>query len=329
MLGKLTEKYGQCNCGLERFIGDPNEAWLMEVASHQWVAKKLTDTVMCVANQFQLTDNYDLASKNLVSHALENGWIDKEVPKIKFREVYGGKDVDPGPGVERVHEWPIYYSRVRQERGTELLKGKIGELTASDIISFMKDHYDKVKLKDGTEVNMHQLPFYSSDFEKIGQSSSIRAICHHGLTNKTCSSSVMVSRPGVPNELGIIWNALGSPCQSIYVPFYVGINSIEESFTNIKGVSKFYLIRDFAFGEYKKYKPIIDEVFGSGQKTNYFLESKIRQQVIEDFKAGNADIAKQKLTDFCHNRATVALYEADVVFDKMLDVIVKGQGWSR
>jgi len=137
----------------------------------------------------------------------------------------------------------------------------------------------------------------------------------------------MVSRPGIPNELGIMWTALGQPCQSIYVPFYVGVNLIAESFTNAKDVSKFYLIRDFAFGEYKKYQSVIRGVFGSGQKANYFLEPLVRQEVIEDFEAGDATVAKQELTDFCYQRATEALHEADVVLDKMTEVTVKSQSW--
>lgn len=329
VIGELTEKYSQAWNGIDFIIGDPNEAWLMEVTGYQWVAKKYTDTVMAIANQFQLTDNYDLASKNLINYALEQGWIDKEVPKINFREVYGAKDLYPGPDDEKIHKWPIYTSQIRQERAIELLNGKIGELTERDIISFLQDHYDKVKLENGTEVDMHQVPYYSSEnFGKIGQS-SIRTICHHGLTGKTCSSSVMVSRPGTPNELGIMWTSLGQPCQSIYVPFYVGINSIAECFTDAEDVSKFYLIRDYAFGEYKKYQSAIKGIFGSGQKANYFLESIMRKEATEDFKAGNADVAKQELTDFCSERATEALHEADTVLDKMTGAAVKAQSWSR
>lgn len=328
VIGELTEKYSQSWNGIAFIIGDPNEAWLMEVAGYQWVAKKYTDTVMAIANQFQLTDNYDLASKNLINYALEQGWIDKEAPKINFREVYGAEDLYPGPDEEKTQKWPIYTSQIRQERAMELLKGKMGDLTASDIISFLQDHYDQVKLEDGTEVDMHQIPYYSSDFDKIGQS-FVRAICHHDIKGKTCSSSVMVSRPETPNELGIMWTSLGQPCQSIYVPFYVGINSIAEGFTNAKDVLKFYLIRDFAFGDYTKYQPVIRGVFDSGQMTNYFLEPVIRQQAIEDFEAGNADVAKQKLTDFCYERATEALHEADVVLDKMNETTVKAQSWSR
>lgn len=328
VIGELTEKYGQAWNGIDFIIGDPNEAWLMEVTGYQWVAKRYTDTVMAIANQFQLTDDYDLASENLISYALEQGWIDKEVPKINFREVYGAKDLYPGPDDVKIQKWPIYTSQIRQERALELLKGKMGELTEMDLISFLQDHYDQVKLEDGTEVDMHQIPYYSSNFDKIGQS-FIRAICHHDIKGKTCSSSVMVSRPETPNELGIMWTSLGQPCQSIYVPFYVGINSIAECFTNAKDVSKFYLIRDFAFGDYTKYQPAIRGVFDSGQMTNYFLESAIRKQAIEDFEVGNADVVKQKLTDFCYERAMEALHEAEVVLDKMTEATVKSQSWSR
>ena len=137
----------------------------------------------------------------------------------------------------------------------------------------------------------------------------------------------MVSRPGIPNELGIMWVAMGQPCQSIYVPFYIGINSIAEGFTDAKGLLDFYLIRDYAFGQYKKYEAVIRGVFDTGQITNYFLELLIRKEAIEDFEAGNADLAKQKLTNFCYERATKALHKAEVVLDKMTDHTVELQTW--
>jgi len=328
IIGNLTEKYSQSWNGITFTIGDPNEIWLLEVAGYQWVAKKFTNTVMAIANQFELTDNYDLSSENLVSYALEQGLIEEEVPKINFIEVYGARDLYPGPDDEKVQKWPIYTSQIRQERAIELLNGKIGELTEKDFILFLQDHYDNVKLEDGSIVNMNQIPFYSTNFESIGQS-FVRAICHHDISGKTGSSSVIISRPGVPNELGTMWTSLGQPCQSIYVPFYVGVNSVPESFSNAQDLAKFYLIRDFAFGEYTKYQPAIKEVFDPGQKMNYFLEASVRQQVIEDFKAGNVDVAKNKLTEFCYERAMDALYRADIVLEKMVDITVAGQSWSR
>lgn len=138
----------------------------------------------------------------------------------------------------------------------------------------------------------------------------------------------MVSRPGIPNELGIMWVAMGQPCQSIYVPFYIGINSIAEGFTDAKGLLDFYLIRDYAFGQYKKYEAVIRGVFHAGQITNYFLEPLIRKEAIEYLEAGNVALAKQKLTDFCYERATKALHEAKVVLDKMTDHTVAIDGWK-
>ena len=237
---------------------------------------------MAIANQFQITDDYDLSSSDLVSYAIKQGWVPEGTKKINFRIVYGAANAYPGPKDKQVHKWPLYGSQIRQQRAMELLQSKMGNLTYKDFIRFQKDHYNKVKLEDGTVVNMHQVPYYSSNYKKIGQ--FVRAICHHDIKGKTVSSSVMISRPGMPNEFGTMWTQLGQPCQSIYVPFYAGITEVPDSFSGAKAGSKFYAIRDIAFGEYTKYEPVIKSVFDPAQKMSYYLDSVVRKEALKAFE---------------------------------------------
>ncbi len=327
VIAALTEKYGQAWNGIIFTIGDPNEAWVMEVAGYRWVAKRYKNTIMAIANQFQITDDYDLSSPDLVSYAIKQGWVPEGTKKINFRIVYGAKNAYPGPNEKKVHKWPLYTSQIRQQRAMELLRSKLGDLTYQDFIRFQKDHYDEVPLEDGTIVNMHQVPYYSSDYKKIGQ--FVRAICHHDIRGKTVSSSVMISRPGMPNELGTMWTQLGQPCQSLYVPFYMGITNVPKEFSGADAGSKFYAIRDIAFGEYKKYEPVIREVFDPAQEESYALDKFVREEAFEALKAGRPDEAKRILTQFTEERIKEALRLANVVLSHMIDISVKKQSWHK
>ena len=166
VVARLTEKYGQAWNGIIFAIGDPNEVWVMEVAGYRWVAKRYKNTIMAIANQFQITDDYDLSSPDLVSYAIKQGWVPDGTKKINFRIVYGAANPYPGPKEKKIHKWPLYTSQVRQQRAMQLLRNKLGDLTYQDFIAFQKDHYNEVKLEDGTTVNMHQVPYYSSNYKK-------------------------------------------------------------------------------------------------------------------------------------------------------------------
>ena len=327
VIASLTEKYGQAWNGIIFTIGDPNEAWVMEVAGYRWVAKRYKNAVMAIANQFEITDDYDLASADLVSYAIEKGWVPKGTKKINFREVYGAKNAYPRPDEKKIHMWPHYTSQIRWERAMELLQSKMGELTCKDLIAFQKDHYDTVRLKNGEIVDMHQVPYYSSNYKKIGQ--FIRAICHHDIRGKTVSSSVMISRPNTPDELGTVWTQLGQPCQSIYIPFYMGNISVPEEFSGAKAASKFYAIRDIAFGEYKKYEPVIKSVFDPAQEMSFQLDEVIREEALSLINGGRAEEAEKLLTQFTKERVTEAIKLADIVLSKMIDKSVEKQSWHK
>jgi dipeptidase len=327
IIAGLTEKYGQALNAVQFFIGDPDEVWLMEVAGYRWVAKRYTNTVMAIANQHQIADDYDLASNDLISYALKKGLIEDEVEKINFREVYGAKQHAPKPEEIKIRQWPLYKSQVRYDRAMELLNEKMGDLTLEDFMRILRDHYEEVTLENGKTVDMHQIPYYSSDYESIGQ--HVRALCHHDIRGNTCVSSIFIIRPNKPNELGVMWNALGQACQSIYVPIYVGTTYLPESFSGSEEAAIFYNIRDKAFGSYKNYQSVIREVFDPAEKMSIILDSSVREKASKELESGNVDLAEKILTDFSQQRMIGAIRLANIALEKIMEVSVKKLAWSK
>jgi secernin len=85
----LVERYGQFGSGLPTMgldgayensyiIADPNEAWVLETAGTHWIARKFTSGSTSISNTLSIGDDWDLSSSDIVSHALEKGWWEKD-----------------------------------------------------------------------------------------------------------------------------------------------------------------------------------------------------------------------------------------------------------
>jgi len=78
----LLEHYGQGgSCGFTNpfyyhnsyLIADPHEAWVLETAGKQWVAEKVKN-LRSISNAATIGSTWDLASDDLVSFAIHQGW---------------------------------------------------------------------------------------------------------------------------------------------------------------------------------------------------------------------------------------------------------------
>ncbi|HNB51955.1 MAG TPA: C69 family dipeptidase, partial [Anaerolineales bacterium] len=142
VITSLLEKYGQG--GNEGFsfkffyhnsflIADATSAWKLETAGRQWVAQQIKD-VGATTNALTITTQYDLASKDLVQYAIQQGWC-KSPADFNFKQCYGG------PGF-----YPSYLYTLlgrgdqRQARLMSLLNQNKGQLTPQIIMNILRDH---------------------------------------------------------------------------------------------------------------------------------------------------------------------------------------------
>jgi len=210
---ELLEKYGQGgNCFFDTplkyhnsfIIADPSEAWVLETADKYWVAECVKD-VRSISNGYTIGKEWDLASPNLVEHAIDKGWCNSK-KDFDFALCYG----EPGMR-EVVH----CVERVR--RSTELLQDNKGNITVKGMMNYLRDH-------EGYSV------------KEWNPDKQINTVCMHA-GPEVLSQSTGSYVGHLTEETPTHWLTVGSnPCISVYIPFYLS-TEIPETLT--KGHEKY------------------------------------------------------------------------------------------
>ncbi|MCF7934796.1 MAG: C69 family dipeptidase [Synergistales bacterium] len=345
VLTSITEKYGQSwNCIMFE-IADPNELWVVEVTGYRWVAKKYENTVTARSNQLQIEEDYDMAADDLVSFAIEQGWVDEGTEHINFREVYGTYELYPSsnenfadrPAVEK-----LYNTEMRYQRAMELLKAKEGKLEPKSFVPMMRDHYDKVTLPSGKVLEMNQVPFYSTKYadmqEWVGKWPEkdttehplfMRSICHHGMGGVTASAAILVARPDVPDELGLMLHAFRNPCLSTFVPFYIGANRTPVDYSKPGACAKFLKITKTALGSYNLYHDQVRQAFDPYEKNLWNELPRIEKLFMGMKDAGNLEKGQAYLTTIVEEKCDKVMDLADQAWDNMVEAAAGSSAWSR
>jgi dipeptidase len=284
---KLTETYGQGYHGEVYEIGDADGIWILETTGKRWAAKHYTDTVLARANQFELTDGYDLCSADLVSFAQKMGWAQEVKPngRINFRQTYGGDKLNPlkeEPLNKRVASATLYESNKRHARCEELLLAALHKqnyVTVSDMMGFLRDHYDTYQLPSGKIVDLKQVPFYASEYGATHEREAVytkpqtdtqavplyvQSICAHGIqTNATTSAAVMVVQEQKP---ALMLCSIGTPCSGIFVPFFPAQTKVEEHYAGTGLTHTAIAINLLSIGSYPRMAPIVQNLLRPAEK---------------------------------------------------------------
>ena len=137
----LLEEYGQFGSGIPTsdalssydnsyIIADAAEAYILETAGRRWVARRLEEGSASISNRLSIGTEWDLASGDLVEHAVKMGWWD-EAGEFDFRAAYGAAAEDPEDRDTR--------ARVRQERSSSLLQAGHGGISVGSMKEIARD----------------------------------------------------------------------------------------------------------------------------------------------------------------------------------------------
>lgn len=218
-LGQLVEHYGTAESNGILFA-DQQEAWYLETgAGHYWVAQRIPDHAYAVvANQmaiqtidFQDSKNFMFAA-NLQQFVAENH-LNPHSDRFNWREIFGTQD-----------QSDLYYNTPRVWYGQKQFTPQANAQPQSFDLPFIQYANRKLDVKDAQDyLSSH---FQGTPYDPVGAGSPAdRKRFRPVSLAKTQESHVLQLRPNLdPALAGIHWLAMGVGAQSVYVPFYAGID---------------------------------------------------------------------------------------------------------
>jgi len=214
-LGQLVTTNGAAETNGVLF-SDADEVWYMEIVSgHHWVAQRIPDDAYAVvANQLAIEDidfddghNY-LASAGIRQFVQENR-LNPDGNRFNSRHIFGTKTIDDAhyntPRVWYGHKL-FTPSAFEDPTSQELpfIQHAEQKISVAAVEEFLGSHYQETPydpLGTGTETEKHQF----------------RAV---GLSRTQNSHILQIRRNVAPALAGVVWQCLGNPAFSPYLPFY-------------------------------------------------------------------------------------------------------------
>lgn len=343
VIAGLVDEYGYASEGESISIGDPDEAWLLEIIGPgpggkgaNWVAVRIPDGHICAhANkarigEFPLKDWKNcLYSEHVIDFAIEKGYYDPDSGRpFNFQEAYCPADQQKlRYTATRVwsifrraapsKEWSVDYHRGIEGAEPYPLWIKPDEkLTKTDVYHLMRDHYegtdyDMTKGVDagpfGTPNRWRPMTFQIDSADYTWE----RPIS----TQQTGFSFVSQSRSWLPDPVGgVLWYGVDDTYFTCYVPFYCGIDEVpdcyakgslgEFSWDSAWWVTNF--IANFANIKYSYMKEDIQNVQSELEGTFDALQPTIDKTAVE-LHEKHPELLAAYLTDYSSSQAEKAL----------------------
>ncbi|EFC91114.1 peptidase U34 dipeptidase [Dethiosulfovibrio peptidovorans DSM 11002] len=263
LMGSLIEEYGYYGTGETLPVADTEEGWIMEIAPSPegtgglWVAKRVPDGEMFVgANEFRIRevdrDDPDMmVGKELFPVAKKHGWWKpSDGPLDWLRTVSLGEYNHP------------YYSLRRVWRAFSLAAPSLGlspwvedgytkaypfsikpdeKLSVRDVMAIHRDRYEGTEfdLTKGVAAGPFGYPdrFYGPYDGKgdVGDPKrKLDGAWERPISVTYCGYAfVNQARGWLPDPIGgIMWLGLDKPADTVFMPFFVGVESLPDSVAN-------------------------------------------------------------------------------------------------
>jgi len=277
LMGELAEKYGVYFTGEELVVADGEEVWNFEVhgpgedwtpdcgkPGAVWAAQRVPDDSIFVCNNKSRIgeinpkepDNF-MASEHVFSMAEEKGWWKRSSGEpFLFNKAYA--DYSPLRIKWDRRVWAAYrlvapsqnFDPDDQEYPFAIKPDR--KLSVADVIALYRDHYQGSKF-DQT-VGLATGPFGNPDKPRVDRNSPelVQAVNYiRQIPVIGCDYTVINQcRKWLPDPIGgIVWWGPDTPDTTVFVPFYVGINQLPQSYTigNHKTFGREYAWWAFSF----------------------------------------------------------------------------------
>ena len=261
VIAGLVDQFGYASTGESLSIGDPNEAWIMEIIGPgkggkgaEWVAVRVPDGLIAAhANKsrigtFPLHDPANCVySANVIDFAVQRGYYHPASDgPFRFCDVYCPADAAKLRYTE-TRVWSIFrraapslalpldYCRgVKGAKPYPLWIKPDRKLSVPDVMALMRDHYEGTPLDmtAGLDAGPYGSPLRCRPmtFKVDGATYSWERPIS---TQQTGESYVANSRSSLPDPVGgVLWYGADDTYTSCYFPLYAGIAAVPPSFAH-------------------------------------------------------------------------------------------------
>jgi dipeptidase len=259
VMSGLAQEYGYRSSGESFSIGDPREAWIMEMigpgpggTGAHWVALRVPDgCIAAYANQSRIGElpPPDPAtcrfSPNVVDFAAARGYYDPAAGRpFRFCDAYA-----PATPVSLRHTegrvWSVFRRAApSQSLSPEFQRGSPGTaphplwirpdrpLAVADVFALMRDHYEGTAydLTRGIDAGPYGSPHRWRPLD--WQVDSVDYTWERPIsTQQTAYSFVSQSRSWLPDPIGgLFWYGLDDTYTTCYAPLYCGIDAVPPAY---------------------------------------------------------------------------------------------------
>ena len=270
VIAELADTYGYASSGESFSIADPNEAWIMELIGKGckldkkgrntrkgivWVARRIPDGyVSAHANQARITtfpkDDPEncLYSPDVISFAREMGYYDGPDADFSFCDAYAPLDFGAMRACE-ARVWAFFRTVADDmDRYTDYAMGHNkdnrmplwvkprAKVSPKTVFDCMRDHYEGTPMDMTADIGAggHNCPYRwrPMEFEVDG----VKYVNERATaTQQTGFWFVAQARPGVTDDMGILWFGVDDAATSCLTPIFCSAQEVPECFREGNG----------------------------------------------------------------------------------------------